>query len=323
MVTVNRNNTLWLSASIAAVETVLIDTGVLPARTYTYQAFLKRGTNITGSSRAVQARTMDTTSHNAVWQIDTLGVGGGSVLVDVAIVNDTLAYAVGEMHLKDSTGQVESTPHNMALWNGQEWQLMRVPTQAFGGGVGNYPITTVISFGPNDIWTFSVAGSYSHWNGYSWTTAYVPERSGGGLKLWGTSSSNLYLVGTNGSISHYNGSSWQNIASGTTIEIRDIYGSANGSKTEILAIASTGLDVPSAKKLLQISGNTVTPVLDDGLPTSLFSLWFVPGKEYLAVGGGGGAGFFVPQASVTPGLRTPASRSTTCSPCGGWNGTTF
>ncbi|MGH2567306.1 MAG: hypothetical protein ACRDGA_03130 [Bacteroidota bacterium] len=36
----------------------------------------------------------DTTSHNFAWQTFVLG-DGNSILYDVAIVNDTLAYAVG------------------------------------------------------------------------------------------------------------------------------------------------------------------------------------------------------------------------------------
>ncbi|MBI3006249.1 MAG: hypothetical protein HYY49_12660, partial [Ignavibacteriales bacterium] len=41
----------------------------------------------------------DTTSHNFTWTIDTVGDGNSSVLYDVAIINDTLAYAVGEIYL--------------------------------------------------------------------------------------------------------------------------------------------------------------------------------------------------------------------------------
>ena len=48
----------------------------------------------------------DTTSHNYAWQTFILGDGNSSVLYDAAIINDTLIYAVGEIYLKDSTGQL-------------------------------------------------------------------------------------------------------------------------------------------------------------------------------------------------------------------------
>ena len=67
---------------------------VLPSHTYTYTLATAGATNITA-----QARTMDTTSHAFTWQSFTFGDGGGScTLYDVAIINDTLAYAVGEIY---------------------------------------------------------------------------------------------------------------------------------------------------------------------------------------------------------------------------------
>ncbi|MBI3004053.1 MAG: glucosyl transferase [Ignavibacteriales bacterium] len=227
----------------------------------------------------------DTTSHNFTWTIDTLGDGNSSVLNDVAIINDTLAYAVGEIYLKDSTSQFDPAAYNLAKWNGQRWQLVRVPTEAFGGSIGNYPIRTVFAFGSNDVWTFSIAGSYSHWNGQSWTTAYVAERSGGAEKLWGTSASNLYLVGTNGSISLYNGNVWQKLTSGTTLDVQDIWGSTANGQTEILAVASNR-QFNEGKMVLKISSTTVIPLSVGGLPWSLRGIWFDPGKQYYVVGDG-------------------------------------
>jgi hypothetical protein len=290
IVTVNRNNSQWLSASIAAMETVVVDPGVLPARTYTYQAFVKRGTDVTGMSRAVQARTMDTTSHNAVWQIDTLGYGSGSTCYDVAILNDTLVYAVGEFYLKDSTGQVDPQQYGLAVWNGKQWQLKKVAYHDWGStSLYPGPLFSVFAFGPNDVY----AGAYAnllHWDGQNWTEKAFFMTSdpftGQITKIWGASTSDLYCGGRNGAIYHVTGSTWQKIESGTTIDFRDIYGSTNGSTTEILALASTGLAYPSAKKLVQITGNSVNPVNDDGMSTSLYGLWFVAGKEYFTVGDG-------------------------------------
>jgi len=53
---------------------------------------------------------LDTTSHNFTWTLQRLGGASGSVLYDVAIINDTLTYAVGEMYLNDSTGQIDLHP---------------------------------------------------------------------------------------------------------------------------------------------------------------------------------------------------------------------
>jgi hypothetical protein len=267
---------------------------LLPKHTYTYKAYRLSGTARIDSSSLLPVTTMDTTSHNFTWQVYTLG-SLGSTISDVAIVNDTSAWAVGEIYNYDSVGQPYPTLYNAARWNGRSWQLLEVPAQTFGGSIQTQvALTTVFAFGESDIWTFSSAGSYSHWNGSQWQTAYVPERSGGGLKLWGTSSSSLYLTGTNGSTSYYNGSSWQKLESGTTLDIQDISGSTN-SKTgelEIIAVASKP-DANRDRKILQISGTTVTTLSDSGIispwlgtPSSVSGVWFAPGRKYYVVGDG-------------------------------------
>jgi hypothetical protein len=221
----------------------------------------------------------DTTSHNFTWQTFTWGGGGSSSIQDVAIINDTNIWAVGEIQLPDST-------YNAAHWNGKRWELISIPTEMFGGFIGCYRLNTIIAFNNNDIWTFSIAGSYSHWDGIKWTTKFVSERSGGGTKYWGTSSSNLYLVGTNGSITHYNGNSWEKIESGTTLDLHDIYG-ATDSKTgeqQILVVGSS--NIPFDRVILQIQGNSVTKLSTTPIEYELRSVWFLPNQHYYVVGDG-------------------------------------
>src|SRR3990172_9257403 len=104
----------------------------------------------------------DTTSHNFMWTIDTLGDGASSVLNDVAIVNDTLIYAVGEIYLKDSTGQIDPLRYNLAIWNGTKWTLQRLPYN-YQGQQFVHPIQAVFDKGADDIW-FGGNGVI-HWNG--------------------------------------------------------------------------------------------------------------------------------------------------------------
>ena len=56
----------------------------------------------------------DTTSHNFLWTLDTLGDGNSSTLYDVAIINDTLAYAVGEISVRNSIGGYRTPAFNFA-----------------------------------------------------------------------------------------------------------------------------------------------------------------------------------------------------------------
>jgi hypothetical protein len=224
----------------------------------------------------------DTTNHAFTFQTFTFGGGGGSELTDVAIINDTLAYAVGEIYLPDSTvGQ----PYSVAIWDGQNWRLRKLFYNT------NMLITSIRGIqiiNSNDIWL--AAGSVFHWDGVSssaqlmYSRLNLPDPSATIEKIWGSSSSSLYGVGNAGTIVHYDGSSWTKLNSGTTLPINDIWGAQNPQtgQWEILAVASDDVN----KKLLSIQGTTVSSVSDSGLSNSLYGVWFVPNIKYYVVGAG-------------------------------------
>jgi hypothetical protein len=225
----------------------------------------------------------DTTSHAFTWQTYHLGGAAGSILSDVAIINDTLAYAVGQIYINDSTGQVDQQRYNIALWNGTDWKLQRVPYYYQGQPYYN-PIQCVYAFSGNDIWF--AGNGVQHWDGAKYNAIDLPMSLWGQNqinKLWGTSDNNLCIGGNGGGISRYDGHGWTKLTSGTTLRINDIWGSSDGS--QILAVASE-LDVDTGIKLLQINGNTVTAFPDSGLIWGISGVWFVPGVKYYVVGDG-------------------------------------
>ncbi|MEO8168565.1 MAG: glucosyl transferase, partial [bacterium] len=240
------------------------------------------------TSPTLHMTTMDTMSHNFTWQIDTLGVTS-SVLYDVAIINDTLAYAVGEMYLRDSAGQIDPQVYNMAKWNGVSWQLMRIQFYTICGQASRtpYPASAVFAFSPTDIWIAMRGDQVARWNGSGQTATMCLPVSFTINKLWGESSNSVYAVGNAGNIMHYNGSAWQRVESGTTIEISDIYGSKNPrtDSLEILAVAGNPFVDPQ-RKILQINGSTVIALSDNGITRALSGIWFAPGKRYWVVGDG-------------------------------------
>ena len=83
-----------LTSRLLGADSLLVVEGLLPHRTYSFAAERLSDTTAIDASAPVQATTMDTTSHDWVFSLDTLGVTASS-LQGVAIVNDTLAYAVG------------------------------------------------------------------------------------------------------------------------------------------------------------------------------------------------------------------------------------
>jgi hypothetical protein len=273
-------------------DTLVVDEGLLPRRTYTYKAYRLEvrgsGFEVVDSTTQATVTTMDTTSHNFTWQIDTLGDGGGSVLYDVAIINDTLAYAVGEVYKRDSLGNWDPLRYNLAKWNGQQWELKRV-TVNFRGNLITPPLYGVYAFTAADIWIaagMAIHGSESNWVGHD-VRALTGVDALSFTKCWGVSSTDMYFVGLAGSIAHYDGVRWRRIESGTTLPIWDVHG-ARDERTgsyEIICVASNH-SFPEGRKLLKVQGSSVTALPDSGLPWSIDAVWHVPGRKYIVVGDG-------------------------------------
>jgi hypothetical protein len=265
-------------------DTLLIDEGLLPRRTYTYKAYRLEvrgsGFEVVDSSTQATVSTMDTTSHNFTWQLDTLGTHS-SVLYDVAIINDTLVYAVGEIFHRDSSENW--TFFNLAKWNGRQWTLHRIRDAQNNMVPGNW----ILAFSANDIWV----SEHAHWDGAAWRFLFVGDPVFAGVrttKAWGTSSSDFYVVGNGGFIAHYDGVRWRRIESGTNVDFVDIWGERFDGASEIVAVASYGIQVPQARAVVKIEPSAVSAVRDDGLPLDITSVWFMPRRKYFI----GGAGFY-------------------------------
>jgi hypothetical protein len=268
-VTLKRDTITLFTKTIDAAETVITDTSLLPNHTYSYTVALLNSSLASNST----ARTMDTTSHAFSWQTFTLGDGtGSSVLYDVAIINDTLTYAVGAVYQSGSV-------YNLAKWNGQTWNLQQLLIQ------GSPPVIhSVFATNDHDVWL----DPWFHWNGQSFQEFSIdPVFIGVGInKMWGNAS-DMYVVGNNGFIAHYNGSSWTKIESGTSLDVRDIFGAqiTNAGAWEIFATAGNPLISPD-RAILQINGNTAQAISGTGISWALNGIWFSPGQYYWLVGDG-------------------------------------
>ena len=238
-------------------------------------------------SRGTFNRRTGYTSHSFSWSVIHLGDGASSILCDVANINDTLAYAVGAVYKRDSIGNWDPLPYNMAKWNGSTWELKRISVQ-FRGRQVSPPIYGIHANSATDIWL--AAGMAIHGNGSSWTPYDVGLLTGRDslsfTKCWGTLTF-MYFVGGRGSMARFDGSTWTYMSSGTLLDIQDIFGSQNAQTRswEILAIASqqyTSLE----RRILRISGLSVEALPDVPLAQPLTTCWFVPGVRYMVAGSG-------------------------------------
>ena len=240
------------------------------------------------SSNELSVTTMDTTNHNFNWQKFTFGVGASSIFSDVAIIDENNIYAVGEIYLNDSIGQPDPTRYNLAVWNGSNWSIKRVPYYFQGQPYYN-PIQTIFAFGISDIWF--AGNGVIHWNGNQYNPISIPSSVWGPYqinKIWGISSSNLYMVGNNGKIAHYKNGNWSGIESVIDLSIHDVNGFTNQftGKPEILSVADDPNFLEEVQ-VISITENNTTQLLDNiGLGIAISSIWFSPVIRYYIVGNG-------------------------------------
>lgn len=201
-----REDSIIVSLNMVNNDTSIVDEGLLPQKGYTYK--LTNGSwNI-----SAQVTTMDTTSHNWSYDLVTLGENG-SYLVDIAIISDTLAYAVGEIHIAD-------TLYNVAKWDGKTWKLYSLQYNGFAAA-----LKSVFAFNDHDIWM----DPWFHWNGNEFAPMPIdPVLMGVGINnMWGNING-LYAVGSNGFICNRTKNGlWQKISSGTTQNLSGIKGNSS------------------------------------------------------------------------------------------------
>jgi len=261
--------------NLATQDSVLYIDSLMPKQTYQYQV---SSIEHQVTSNELSVTTMDTTSHEFTFETFTFGGNAGScTLYDVAIIDENNIWAVGDIPIAD-TSQNGYTEFNAVHWNGIQWELMRIPF-LFQGDSFYSPIYAVFAFSADDIW-FGI-GNLIHWDG----TRYFPIGISSVFpslvnKIWGSSSSDLYVVGNNGNIVHYNGTIWQRIESGTELVIGDIWGIFNGNDgyNKYLAAVNTML-------IINEYGNLQRVITEQG--HTLSSVWGISEKLLYTAGGNG------------------------------------
>ncbi|MCF7801012.1 MAG: hypothetical protein K9N34_03230 [Candidatus Marinimicrobia bacterium] len=201
-------------------ETLVMDAGLYPSQSYQYQAQRQsvHDNKVINSSNTLTVTTLDTTSHDFTWTIDTLG-SYGSYLNDVAIIDENNIWAVGDV-------QTDSGRYNLAKWDGSRWNLSLF-------GVAGVSGDGIFAFSEGDVWI--TTGIIYHWNDgqweryHLWDMGVLGPNDGGVTRVWGSSpEDDVWFVGNGGSIVHYDGSGFERMESGTEVDLHEIHGTADG-----------------------------------------------------------------------------------------------
>jgi len=284
-ITLKKDDINLFSFMLTQTDTTVIDTTLQPDLTYTYQTTAQiKG--VEQKSDTLQVKTLNTTSHNFTWQTFTFGepTAGSSTLYDVTIIDENNIWAVGEIYMNDSLGNPDPDAYNAVHWNGINWELKRIYYYGVCSAVMYPPLMAVWAFNENNI-VITNGGSIGWFDG---TTVDLdcgvnPLLSGAINKIWGMSNNDLYVVGNGGSIAHYQNGSWSKIESGTTSDIKDIWGNIDPvtQSYKILAVAFS----PGETRIFTINSNSAIDTLNWPVNKGLGSIWF--DKFHLFVSGSG------------------------------------
>lgn len=283
---ISRDGETLLTGDLLGTDTTVVDTTVQAAKTYNYEAYLYRDTQLSGTSLPLQVTTLDSTTDNFTWQVFTFGGAASSYLYDVSIVNDSDVWAVGAIYVDSADGQPDPYPYNAIQWNGHSWKLAKINFYTIWGQsyMTALPARAVFGLDERHVWIVSSNSQIAECSGSSQdTTMSLPVSAN---KLWAADTNFIFAAG-NGGVAYYDGYTWQKLASPTAPAIQDIWGRTDGTakQPQVFAVASN-LDTPYQKAVLELTPNSADSLNTAGLNWSLRGIWSPDPWHYYICGDG-------------------------------------
>ncbi|MCA0444670.1 MAG: hypothetical protein LCH54_00435 [Bacteroidetes bacterium] len=175
----------------------------------------------------------DTTSHNFVWRVDTIGYYQ-SLVRDVAVISENDIWAVGTFYKKHQTqDSTENDRYGICKWDGIKWNYLKVPYRFNGVEEpnSNVQFAAIFPLKSGVIWLSSVGRTPIRYkNGIfdSYTTTDVTTDRNYIKKIWGSDENNVWFVGEKGLILYYNGSTFTKIPYSDEYDFIDVWGDETG-----------------------------------------------------------------------------------------------
>lgn len=273
-VRLKRNRIEISTFSIVSKDTIFLDTTVLPQRTYEYIAYGIENGKVKDSSNTLTLQTMDTTSHNFNWEVHTVGYQS-SIVHDIAIINDTLIYAVGRFYEKDSSVSTQSAS-NIAVWNGKKWSFKRVLVEIpieppFPPAYAFSELYSVSIINENTLLFSDRSDVLTIWNRTSDSVVkyyHVPISI---QTTWISNKGEIFGAGVNGTIVLNNAYQLIMLDSMNHVLITDIYGKHDGSD-----VWFTGYSLSGKCEVLRYSNGVLNKIYDMSTPKpGDFLTWYI------------------------------------------------
>ena len=136
-------------------------------------------------------------------------------------------------------------------------------------GVSQWQLTGVWGSSASDVFVVGESGTILHYDGDTWT----PMDGGIGntylWAVWGTSATDVFVGGSSSTILHYDGGTWNPMTAGA---VQDFWGT---SSSDIFAVGGN--------RILHYDGSTWSQMIED-VSSSLYGVWGSSASEVYAVG---------------------------------------
>lgn len=259
-------------------DTVLVDTSLTENTTYSYSIAAFEGGKTTSLGESISATTLIPASHDFKFQTFLYGNADPSILTDVAIIDENNIWAVGEINMKDSLGNVIFQPFNAVHFDGKEWKMINIPTvDREYSRYWSESLEAIYALDEKDIWV-TTGGQMVHFDGRSWgqwqhlTEDLNDPKIGVIKRIWINKDHEAYAVGERENVWHYSGSGkWSQLETEYRYGIFDIWGMRTPSGED--KIICSGANPPSSSCLFEVKGDKVTPIYRTSGKV-LISSWF-------------------------------------------------
>lgn len=226
-----QNDSATQSIILNNPDTLLYIDGLSIDTEYSFEAIVTRKQFV---SNKLVFRTLDTT--NNIFSFESFTVGEfGSIVYDVAVLDDNVFIAVGEFYKEN-----EYRAYGMALFNQGNWEFKRLLALTPSNGTSNIMPTSILAFSKNEIWLAN--GSVFLWDGLNVEPFWISKFPGNpdpifsdgqfARKIWGNSNKNIYAGGESGALAHFDGTTWKKIELNTNLNITDLIGPTNNSNSD-------------------------------------------------------------------------------------------
>lgn len=264
-------------------DTTLKDSLLMPSTTYSWRV----EKSATQKSNLATGRTMDTTSHEYTWRVDTLGgTEHYNNLTKIQIVSENNIWLVGEFYL-NGDDKVYGSVH----WDGFNWTYIRAYGRAFLSSPEPKLQTDLncISLTPSNELFGINRGLIFKYSANEWKEIGAVTNTSTNFEnhlrsVFANSDHEIYLGGNYGGLFCFDGVSSTKIETGTRFHFYDIEGfpRKNRTGTEIIALASA-IDpgYPYGLNLYRIENRQLTQVNSENIPPEARCIWFVPDRLYL------------------------------------------